>query len=363
MTLLQLIITHFFLLVLASLTRGLAGPLRGLGLGAAVAPTTANNVEVGRRGFRGGQPKRSQALRLVQYVLSGYHGVAGTGLVTLEWKTVRQVLPLAGVFTTKLVLSNLSFAYTVMPMYMLARIAIVPLSLLFTAFISRTSHSVQTLSSTLTATLNLLMASIRPGRVTWESILAGVSSTLFVALFPILLQRTYHGMVQDGPTQTESTATTQTSDEDDPAQLPTTTTANAIPTPETRAYWTLLHTLSLLAILILTPLVLASGELPQIKRNCYFLDVPFFWVLMFSGGIGSVFVFTGSLLLVEVTSPLSVTFVSVPRSAFQLVVLSKFRLPAQSWVGVGICWASCLWYVLVRRREEQGRELREMQGR
>ncbi|TKA59209.1 hypothetical protein B0A49_12609, partial [Cryomyces minteri] len=102
---------------------------------------------------------------------------------------------------------------------------------------------------------------------------------------------------------------------------------------ETRAYWRTLHYTSLLSLVILIPIVLVSGEPQHIRRNCYFLDVPFFWFLTLCSGIGSWAVFSTTLLLVKATSPLTATFLGLPRSAFQLVVLGHFRLPIHSWVG------------------------------
>ena len=57
------------------------------------------------------------------------------------------------------------------------------------------------------------------------------------------------------------------------------------------------------------------------------------------------------LLVVATASPLTATFVSVPRSAVQLVLLSKFRMPAHSWVGVVMCLVSSLWFMIARAEE------------
>jgi hypothetical protein len=120
---------------------------------------------------------------------------------------------------------------------------------------------------------------------------------------------------------------------------------------ETRACWRILHYTSFLSILMLLPIVLFSGEIGNISRNCYFLDVPFFWFLTLCGGIGSWSVFFSTLLFAKATSPLTTVFLFVPRSAFQLVVFSRFKLPIFSWVGVGMCWLASLWYLSVRREE------------
>lgn len=232
-------------------------------------------------------------------------------------------------------------------MYTLARMGIVPLSLLLTATISRTSHSVAILSSALTATLNLLIASSRAGvRVTWESIVAGVFSSLFVAIYPILLLSTYRNLraslTPQGDLLAEASPGAETSD--------TTATREG-----TRAAWQLLHYTSSFSILFITMIVLISGEISHISRNCYFLDVPFFWFVILQSGLQSGFVFLCTILLTVATSPLTVSFLFIPRSAFQLVILSHFKMPVYCWVGIGMCWLSSLWFLLTRRRE--GRKL------
>ncbi|OCK84661.1 hypothetical protein K432DRAFT_389366 [Lepidopterella palustris CBS 459.81] len=352
-TYIQLILTHILLIGFASLTRGIARPLRASGLSAAIAPSLPAAPPGG--GFRG-QSKGSRIpfLAFGRWLSNGTGGIAGGGIFEFDSEVAKQVLPLAVVYVGKVVLSNLSFAYAVLPMYQLARIGVIPLSLIFSAWLQRENHSASSLSSSLVATLNLLLASIRPGvRVTWESIVAGVFSSFFVALYPILLLRTYRtlvsGLVPQGDVLTGYPSSTN--DE------------SAGNREETRAYWRTLHYTSSLSILILTPIVLVSGEVGNILHNCYFLDVPFFWFLTWCGGIGSWAVFVSTLLLAKATSPLTVTFVSIPRSAFQLVMLSHFKMPVHSWVGIGLCWLSSAWFLVARRNEGRTLDRLRIEGR
>ncbi|PNS15051.1 hypothetical protein CAC42_2280 [Sphaceloma murrayae] len=352
MTLLQLAIAHVLILGFASLTRGLSALFNFLGLAAVVAPSEAYTPGNRPSRYSGGQRHRSVMQNIKAWLTHGSGGIAGGGLFEFQGRTVRHVLPVAFVFTLKVVLSNLSYAYAVLPMYMLARIAIIPLSLLFTTVLLRETHSISTLSSSLTAVLNLLMATIEPGRVTWESIVAGVFSSLFVALYPVVQLRAYKQIVSDLVPQGDLLAPSD--DDSAPTYLGT--------KEETRAYWRMLHYTSLLSMMLIAPIVLVSGEIQQIRRNCYFMDVPWFWFLMLCGGLGGWAVFSSTLLLIKATSPLTATFVTIPRSAFQLMVLDKFRMPVHSWVGVSLCWASCLWYVGIRTREESNRMRGKLQG-
>lgn len=248
----------------------------------------------------------------------------------------------------------------VIPVYTTSRVAIIPLSLLLTAFLTRTSHSVGTLSSALSATFNLLMASIRPGvRVTWEGVVTGVFSSLFVALYPIVLLRTYRTlasfMVPQGDLLTgyveDPVDTSNPSDSFCTATADSEPFSGSVGTREgTRAYYLTIHYTSVLSIILLAPVVLLSGEISNIQHNCYFLDVPWFWFLVLSGSFFAFTVFLPFLLLVKATSPMAATFVCIPRQALQVVILGG-KMPVHAWVGAALCWATSVWFAGVRRAE------------
>jgi hypothetical protein len=106
-TYVQLVLTHVLLIGFSSLTRGLASPLRRLGLGAAVAPA----IPVAPHGgaFRNTSTK-SGAARFLRWLSNGSGGIAGGGLFEFDYSIAKQVLPLAVVFVVKVLLSNFSFA-------------------------------------------------------------------------------------------------------------------------------------------------------------------------------------------------------------------------------------------------------------
>nr|POF04602.1 hypothetical protein CFP56_56083 [Quercus suber] len=246
----------------------------------------------------------------------------------------------------------------VLPVYQSARIGVLPFSLVLTYFLERTNHTTSTLSSTLTAVLNLLMASIQPNfRAPWTSIAAGVVSSFFVALYPILLLRTYRSILETMGSETVDVMleSSDSEPEDESTHILTPMASVSFSLSTTRAYYTVLHYTSLLSILLLIPCTLLSGEVTHMLRHCYFLDVPWFWFLIFCSSLGGFTVFSSTLLMVLATSPLSTSFVMVPRSVFQLVVLSRLKLPIHSWVGVSLCWASCISFVVTRRQEAKGR--------
>jgi hypothetical protein len=108
-TYLQLLLTHILLIAFSTLTRGLANPLRRLGLGAAIAPAFPV-APTGTGGFRNATKPRSTVLRIAKWMTNGSGGIAGGGFFEFDYQVAKQVLPLAVVFCFKVLLSNVSFA-------------------------------------------------------------------------------------------------------------------------------------------------------------------------------------------------------------------------------------------------------------
>jgi hypothetical protein len=316
-----------------------------------IAPSLPLQPSSSPAGFRGQVKRHGLLASLEKWTSSSSGGIAGGGLFEFDLQIARQVLPLAIIFVGKVILSNLSFAYAQLPIYILARVGIVPISLILTSILGHSQHSVSTISSALTATMTLLVVTARPHiRVTWESIVAGVFSSFFVALYPIQLQRTYKTLVAGLVPQGELMGGF-------PGHTNGPTDASGT-REEARATWRLLHYTSLVSIIVFLPILLISGEIGNIKRNCYFLDVFFHWLMVTCGGLGSWAVFFGTVLLTKATSPLTTTFLFIPRAAFMLPILAGFKMPAYSWVGILMSWASCAWFLIGRRKD--GRPLERL---
>ncbi|EPE25269.1 hypothetical protein GLAREA_01181 [Glarea lozoyensis ATCC 20868] len=271
--LIEMLMTHCWILLSAYITRWTSPWLVSAGVSSMVAPSKPLPKST-QGGFRGMQKNGGGGIlgTISRWTSNFSGGIAGGGLFEMEWAVAKQVLPLAIIFIAKVSLSNLSFAYAELQIYTLARIAIVPFSLIFTSTLNGTSHSVTTLSSTLTATLTLLIALSRTSmRAAWEAIVAGVFSSIFVALYPVQIQRTYKSLVASLVPQGELIGTFPS------ASTPADYSGSR---EETRAYWRLLHYTSTLSILIFIPIVILSGELTDISRNCYFLDLFWPWLMI-----------------------------------------------------------------------------------
>lgn len=343
-TYIEMLITHGFVLLSAYITRWASPLLTNAGLSGMVAPSRPLQSSQSP-GFRG-QARRGALGIVSQWVSNWSGGIAGGGLFECDWQVARQVLPVAIIFVLKLLLSNLSFAYAQLPIYVLSRIMIVPFSLVFSWLLAQQTHSVSTISSALTATLTLGAATVRSNvRAPLEGIVYGIISSFFVALYPIQLQRTYKSLITSLVPQGDLLTT-----------YPSNTNSSLPPDhsgsrEESRAYWRLLHYNSTLSLIIFLPILLLSGEIGNISRNCYFLDIFFHWLMVFCGGLGSWAVFWSTIALTRATSPLTTSFLFVPRAAFLLPIMQGFRMPSYAWIGYSMCWASCAWFLKGRRKE------------
>ena len=232
--------------------------------------------------------------------------------------------------------------YTQLQIYQLSRVS----SLLWTMglthlFYRSQSLSVTTLSSCITMVLSLGMVSLRPGtRFAIEGCIAGVFSTFFVAAYPILLARTYKTFTAaiakaPGSVDLGNDNILFSGDGKD----------------DSRASWKLLHYINALSIAFILPWAILSGEFTDISRNCYFLDVAFFWLMVGGAGVAAWATFVTGFLLVRATTPLTMVVTTYPRAALQTVLLTGFKLATWSWVGVLMCWGSAVWYIVGRRRE------------
>ncbi|KAL0636841.1 hypothetical protein Q9L58_004199 [Maublancomyces gigas] len=258
-----------------------------------------------------------------------------------KWQEAKKCIPLAMVYSLKVVLSNISKAFTHPSIYLVSRVPSLLIVILFTfLFLRNQSLSVTTLSSCITMTLSLGMACLRPGtRFAIEGFLAGIFSTIFIAAYPVLLAKTYKSLLSG------SSGGVLSGD-----LLGVGTDVEVDEKDETRTSWKLLHYVNVLSLMMVLPWILLSGEFGDISRNCYILDVPWFWLMILFSGIGAWGSFVSGFLVIQATTPLTMVASTYPRAALHALLMPA-KLPTWSWVGVLTCWGSAIWYLLGRRKE------------
>lgn len=149
-------------------------------------------------------------------------------------------------------------------------------------------------------TLSLGMACLRPGtRFAIEGFLAGIFSTIFIAAYPVLLAKTYKSLLS-GPSDGALPGDLLGAGAD----------AEVDEKDETRTAWKLLHYVNVLSLVMVLPWILLAGEFGDISRNCYILDVPWFWLMILFSGIGAWGSFVGGFLVIRVSLLLSLSSLS-----------------------------------------------------
>ncbi|KFY42922.1 hypothetical protein V494_02170 [Pseudogymnoascus sp. VKM F-4513 (FW-928)] len=197
-TFIELVGCHFFLWAFAGFTRLFSRYLSNCGLAALVAPSYALTKPPPTT-YTQRTPRRLPRFITKIFSKAG-SGIAGGGPFEFDRAVARKTILLAIVYVLKIHLSTISYAHSELPMYVLTRIGIVPLTALADSLLKGTRHSIPLLSATLSATLNLLVGSCRSNiRVTWDSVLAGVISSFCAALFPVLLYSTYQNLSAPSP--------------------------------------------------------------------------------------------------------------------------------------------------------------------
>ena len=337
---LQLVMAHGWLLLWASFTRLLGPFLRGAGCAGMIAPSDAlySSGHGSREKESGNGASRSTS--------RSFGGIAGGGIFEFDLPTAKQVMPLALIFVAKTIFSTISSTYAQFPVYVLCQVGMVPLSLLITSIMGTEHHWFIAFSS-LMATLGLAASIYHPNICfSWGSMLAGILSSFFVALYPVQILRIYKSLLKSLVPQGDILSTRPS--KSSPADF-------SGSKEEARAYWRLLHYTSLLSIIILTPIVILSGELPSFWRNHNAFDVYFYWLMLVCGSLASWALFFGTVALTRATSPLTTTFLFVFESSLILAIMIGKRLPPRSWAALGFCWMNCVLFALRRWVEERER--------
>lgn len=154
----------------------------------------------------------------------------------------KRVAPLTVVYVLMLAFNNLCLQYVEVTFYQVARSLSIHFSILFTYIILGKKTSTAAIGACAIVFLGFVIGSYGEINFSWEGLLYGVGSSAFVALYGIFVQKSL-AVVDNNQ-------------------------------------WRLLHYNTTLAIMILFPLMLLSGELSEIRENVQFFDEFGFWLLM-----------------------------------------------------------------------------------
>jgi GDP-fucose transporter C1 len=186
------------------------------------------------------------------------------------------------IYVMMLALNNLCLKYVEVTFYQVARSLSINFTILFTYVILGQKTSPSALLACLIVFLGFAIGSYGEINFSWAGIFYGVGSSAFVALYVIYVKKTL-GAVDNNQ-------------------------------------WRVLHYNTTLAILMLGPLVLLSGEVSDILTNVDFLDNINFWTLMTITGITGFGINIAMFLQVKYTSALTNTISGTAKSCVQTML-------------------------------------------
>lgn len=194
------------------------------------------------------------------------------------------------------------------------------------------------------AGVSLLLAVIPSQRqIALGNLILGVLSSVFVALFPVLLLRTYDVFGSALKFQRQIAS-----------RLDTESGSGAIPLriqDELRVFWWILRLTAMVSTALLAVILLFSGELPDIISNCYVLDMKSLWCSIWGSGMltGTIIILT--FLLARRTSAAVATFLFVPESGLEIAILNHFSLALSNWTDIIMCWLSTSYFIFEKGRD------------
>ncbi|KAG2183773.1 hypothetical protein INT43_006784 [Umbelopsis isabellina] len=237
-----------------------------------------------------------------------------------DFNIAKRVAPLTVVYVLMLAFNNLCLQYVEVTFYQVARSLSIHFSILFTYIILKKKTSTAAIGACAIVFLGFVIGSYGEINFSWEGLLYGVGSSAFVALYGIYVQKSL-AIVDNNQ-------------------------------------WRLLHYNTTLAILILLPMVVLSGELTEIMNNVQFLDEFGFWLLMTVTAATGFGINIAMFLQVKYTSALTNTISGTAKACVQTMLAAViFKNPISVTNGIGILLAlfGSGYYGYIRYKERVSR--------
>ncbi|KAI8353157.1 hypothetical protein B0O80DRAFT_387415 [Mortierella sp. GBAus27b] len=227
---------------------------------------------------------------LVLLVVSGHLGKRSPPAMVppFEFNTdlAIKIAPLSVVYVLMLTLNNLCLQLVEVTFYQVARSLSIFFNILFTWTMLRQRTSGPAMLACGVVVLGFFVGSYGETNFSWAGLLAGVGSSIFVALYGIYVKKTL-ALVDNNQ-------------------------------------WRLLHYNTAISIILLTPIVLFSGEMGEIWREVYFLDDFGFWFLMTITGVAGFLINTAMFLQIKYTTALTNTISGTAKSCVQTLLAMVF---------------------------------------
>lgn len=244
-------------------------------------------------------------------------GVSRVPPFELKADILRQMLPLALVFTGMIVANNLCLKFVEVSFYQVARSLTIVFNVIFDFVILGQRTSFSAILCCALVVSGFLLGNQQEVRWSLVGVIFGVTSSLFVAMNAIYVKKKFV-LVDNNP-------------------------------------WKITLYNNTLASILFLPLIVGSGEVSVILNSPVVRTINF-WSLMLLGGLLGVGISFATAAQIKYTSPLTHNVSATAKAAAQTVIaLMVYRNPitALGALSVAVVLTGSLCYTLVRRREMQ----------
>ncbi|ORX50760.1 GDP-fucose transporter [Piromyces finnis] len=209
-----------------------------------------------------------------------------------------RILPLTAIYVAMLTFNNLCLNFVEVSFYQVARSLTIIFNIVLTYFVLHNKTSRNAIYACCIVFIGFIMGSYGESHFSFLGLVFGVCSSIFVALYGIYVKKKL-----------------QVVDNNE---------------------WRLLHYNTTLAILLLVPIVMFSGEIGEIKKVS-FLRESSFWVVMTITGVTGFLINISTFLQIKFTTPLTNTISGTAKACVQTVLsVIIFKNPITHLNGFGI---------------------------
>jgi len=245
-----------------------------------------------------------------------------------NWTTALETFALATSLAAATFLSTYTLYFAPLEIFIFSRFTVILAAMVLTNYFNKieTGPS-KAIFPAVMLCLGTLMAAYRPNIPgVWTAKWTALFSSVFAALWPFQLKEAFQSpgnesqskyqMIRRGASKLSSNL-------------------EALP---------LLQDIVLLAVVVLTPLLVFSGEIGHISRNCYFLKVPDFWIYLFSGAAFRFILLISSAIFIKSTSVLNFIILTVLIEVSQIVHLTYSDPLSSQWLALALCLLCGVWF-------------------
>eukprot|EP01028_Stygiella_incarcerata_P010251 TRINITY_DN5214_c0_g1_i3.p1 TRINITY_DN5214_c0_g1~~TRINITY_DN5214_c0_g1_i3.p1 ORF type:complete len:342 (+),score=69.55 TRINITY_DN5214_c0_g1_i3:83-1108(+) len=233
----------------------------------------------------------------------------------IEWSIAVKILPLTGIYVAMIVFNNLCLQYVEVSFYQVARSLTLIFNVIFSYYILGTTVSTKGLVSCGIVFVGYILASIGEMSVTLHGLVYGLLSSVFVALYSIYVKDKLSLL---GDNQ-----------------------------------WKLLQYNTLLAVFLLFPFTILTGEMLEVMHFEHLLS-PMFWSTMTFAAVMGLLINIAIFMQIKYTSPLTNTISGTAKACLQTllgVYIFGNEVSPLNAFGTIVCIGGSAYYSFVRYQE------------